>query len=211
MEFSYHLIQRTNFIRFYYDEAVKPFQLIKEQITNELPPFDCPPYSEDPEPPFLDQWLDADAAENVVGQSCIGLLADSLKLYLNAFKSRVLTIEWTNEGQKRVKTLGFAIAMIELLKEIIGPDVQIIQTDIIEQVVLARNRSQHGTELNTFNLSHDHQTLRKYPRPFFINDEDYRSCISMGGSADFVWFTPDLEMSRDKLFSAIEEIESLAA
>lgn len=81
MDADYFLKQRTAFISFFYDESTRAFSAICVKIENSESPFDDPPYSEDPEPPFLREWMDAKTAIEIVRQSCVGLLSDSLKLF----------------------------------------------------------------------------------------------------------------------------------
>jgi hypothetical protein len=55
LDINFFLKLRTEFIRYYYAEAVKPFLDIQRKIEKGLRPFNDPPYSEDPEPPFLEE------------------------------------------------------------------------------------------------------------------------------------------------------------
>ena len=66
---------------------------IKRQIEQEEPPFDDPPYSEDPEPAFLEEWLEAETSIQIVGLACVSLLADTLKLYLTNRQSAKYLIQ----------------------------------------------------------------------------------------------------------------------
>src|SRR5438094_3656462 len=83
MDATYFLKSRTAFIRAFYATGVQSFDAIKLQIEDGHPPFDNPPYSEDPEPPYLEEWMDAEASVEVLGLASISMLSDSLKLYLN--------------------------------------------------------------------------------------------------------------------------------
>lgn len=65
MEVLHFLKERTQFIRYFYDEACQPFCEIKRKIEAGEEPFK-PPYSEDGEPPFLEEWLRADTALEVL-------------------------------------------------------------------------------------------------------------------------------------------------
>jgi hypothetical protein len=137
----YFLKERTNFIRFYYDQCVVPFAKIKHQIDNELPPFDDPPYSEDPEPRYLDKWMDADTGIQIVGLSCVSLLSDSLKLYFGSLQHRVIGFRFCDEeSEKKAFKKGFVAAYTGILGYILDTDWSDCPADlkIIEQVVLAR-------------------------------------------------------------------------
>jgi hypothetical protein len=207
----YFLRERTNFIRFYFENAVAPFATIKNQIGQSLPPFDDPPYSEDPEPPFLDKWIEADAAIQIVGLSCLGLLSDSLKLYFHSLQHRVIGFQFARNESKAFKK-GFVSAYLGVLGEILETDWNDCSADfeIIEQVVLARNRSQHGENLSSFQVTHDGKTLEKHPSPFFMNEQE-RKWMEENRELDSIpLLRPNIEVGRGSLFAAIENVEMLA-
>ncbi|MEO7825814.1 MAG: hypothetical protein ABIR60_01625, partial [Allosphingosinicella sp.] len=60
MDILFFLKLRTDFIRRHYHVAVAAFVEQKRLIEDAEPPFDNPPYSEDGEPPYLEEWMDAD-------------------------------------------------------------------------------------------------------------------------------------------------------
>ncbi|MBN6741067.1 hypothetical protein JKG47_11090 [Acidithiobacillus sp. MC6.1] len=62
-----------------------PFIERKRQIEAEEEPF-VPPYSEDPEPAFLDEWLEAEESLQVLGRTCISMLAAVFHLYFKALE-----------------------------------------------------------------------------------------------------------------------------
>ena len=66
---------RTAFIRNFYKTAVKPFREVQDLIDREEEPY-VPPYSEDGEPPFLDEWIEADTGAQFVGRAAISMLSE---------------------------------------------------------------------------------------------------------------------------------------
>jgi hypothetical protein len=120
MDAAYFLKNRTAFIRFFYDEGAKAFADVKRKIEHELPPYDCPTYSESGEPAFLDEWMDAEAALDVLGLACISLLSDSLKLYFQTLRDRVIGFSFRNE--KAAFRQGFPAAYLSALGEILETD-----------------------------------------------------------------------------------------
>jgi len=58
MDIEFFLKERTTFIRYFYKTASAPFAKIIFDIENKMAPY-IPPYSEDGDPPFLSEWLDA--------------------------------------------------------------------------------------------------------------------------------------------------------
>lgn len=208
MDANYFLNKRTEFIRFFYDESFKPFEETKRLIEEEKPPFDNPPYSEDPEPAYLEEWLEADSAIEIVGLSCVSMLSESLKLYFSTMQYDVIRFAFSNQEKKLFKELGYVGAYRAAFGDILGTDWSDCTIDfaVIEQVILARNRTQHGSDLTSMQPQHDKHTMEKHPRPIFTT----KSALS-GFDVSHSWFSgPPVKVSRDALFTAIEEIESLA-
>ena len=205
MDVAYFLRVRTAFIRSYYDTAQAPFAERKRLIENDLPPFDDPPYSEDGEPPYLVEWMDADLAIQILGRSCVSILSETLKLYFETLMARVIGARLTRESQTTLKSRGFVPVYKDVLGEILKTDWSDTPVDfeIIEQVVLARNRSQHGEHLPSLNVTHDARTLAKYPRPFFATSEE-----SEDGRRGFL--SPEVTVTRETLVAALDQVEALA-
>ncbi|WP_434403383.1 hypothetical protein [Sphingobium sp. DN12] len=208
MDALYFLKSRTAFICFFFAESAKAFVDVKHRIENELPPFDDPPYSEDPEPAYLEEWMDAEQALSVLGITCVSMLSDTLKLYFKTLSDRVIGFSF--ENQKKAFAGGFVPAYFEALGEILETDWNDCKVDraLIEQIVLARNRGQHGECLTTLTVSHDKATLEKHPRPYFIGDDEISTLTSEDGSfASFLM--PTIKVTAEALLRAIGEVEAL--
>ena len=72
MDVQYFLERRLEFIRQFYVNSSAGFIERKRQIEAEEEPY-VPPYSEDPEPAFLNEWLEAEESLQVLGRICISL------------------------------------------------------------------------------------------------------------------------------------------
>lgn len=210
MDVRYFLKRRTDFIRSHYDGCVEAFETIKRKIEQEEPPFDDPPYSEDPEPAYLGEWLEAETSMQIVGIACVSLLADTLKLYLREVQQHQLRFEFDDKERKRVSQ-NFVEAYKEAIGEILDTDWSDAGIDfaIMEQIILARNRGQHGSTLTMLEPVHDAKTLRKHPQPFFADEREWRDWEEQGGPADS-FLNPNLQITREKLFAAIGEVEKLS-
>ncbi len=57
MDIGYFFNKRIEFIRQFYNTASAPYIERKRKIEAEEEPF-IPPYSEDGEPPFIDEWIE---------------------------------------------------------------------------------------------------------------------------------------------------------
>jgi hypothetical protein len=209
MDAFYFLKSRTEFIRFFYAEGSKGFADVKHQIENGMPPFDDPPYSEDAEPPYLSEWMDADTAREVLGIACISMLSDSLKLYFSALEERV--IRFSFENRKAAFRHGFVPAYFAALGEILDTNWSDcpVDRDLIEQVVLARNRGQHSDDITSFDVRYDAAMIKKHPQPFFIGDDEMSVCTSEQGSLGSL-LMPTLKVSAEGLNKALSEVDVLA-
>jgi hypothetical protein len=210
VDVGFFLKRRTELIRFFYTEGVKPFLEIHCKIEQGLSPFDDPPYSEDPEPPFVEEWMNAATGIELVGQSCVSLLSDALKLYFNTLQKHEIGFAISETEKSLAKEQGFVALYKKTLGEILDTDWADCPAsfDVIEQVVLARNRSQHGSDLISHHVRHDSDTLRKHPRPFFARDEELKAWEEAGGNEES-YFVPMLEITQEKLFAATYEIDKL--
>jgi hypothetical protein len=150
----------------------------------------------------------AATARDVLAIFCISLLSDTLKLYLETLRSEVIGFSFADP--KLFKD-GFVAAYREVLGEILDTDWSDCPADlgIVEQVVLARNRGQHGESLVTVEVTHDPRTLQKYPRPFFVSDDERDTWVRSGGNPES-FLTPSIKISSETLSPAIDHVEKLA-
>jgi hypothetical protein len=89
MHVLYFLKERTRFIRKFYDVAENTFAETKRMIRDGESPLDeyPPGYNpEDGEPPFMDEYHDADDAQEFLGQSGVSFLSASLKLFFDEMR-----------------------------------------------------------------------------------------------------------------------------
>ncbi|WP_313552988.1 hypothetical protein [Brevundimonas sp.] len=206
MDVNFFLKERTRFVRSFYDQGVAPFRDIQKRIEDKAPPFDDPPCSEDGEPAFLTEWLDAETSADLLSQTCVSLLSDTLKLYFNTLQAEIGFA--FDQGDKAFRK-GFVGAYRDALGDIFETDWSDcpVRFSVIEQAVLARNLSQHGGHLTSFHMSHDAGTLRRHPQPFFASPEESKAWQDSGGKSSFL--TPSVKITRDRLFEAIQEVEQL--
>lgn len=206
MDVLYFLKERTRIIRQYYDLAVAPFIEIIRKIEAHDDPY-IPPYSEDGEPPYLEQWIEAGEMREITGRTCVSMLSASLQLYFMAWE-REGNLTGREEFKSIFKKKGFVAGYRAWIAARRGIDWSKCPADldIIEQVVLARNRDQHPDHIATVHVQHEKNEWKRFPMPFFISereadlfqDEDHRS-----------YMTPSLHISRDLLMKAIDQVECL--
>lgn len=214
MDAAYFLRRRTRFIRLYYETGVRPFREMQRKISDEESPYDEPPPGFDPEygePAYLEEWIEADDAAQVVGRSAVSVLSDTLKLYFKALE-RQLFFQLSVEGRRIAAKEGFIAAYRAALGERLGTDWSDCPArfDVIEQVVLARNRAQHGDDILILKPSHDQKTLSKHPDPIFASETELRMWKELGADPGS-WMAPHLDVTPENLSAAIDETERLAS
>ena len=207
MDLDYWMRQRTDMIRLFYDKARVPFEQLKRDIEEEVKPWEPPPFNpetDDPEPAFLSEWMQAEQTRELVGMMAVSLLGDTLKLYFIELE-RELGIKFTDEKQRvALFKLGAVEAYRQILEHIMGNVFKDcpVRFDLIEQVILARNDFAHSEDFLSFQTKHRTKTLEKHPNPFFMRADQQE--------VTHQWGDLQIEVSRDKLFEAIDEVEKLA-
>lgn len=212
MDVAYFLRQRTEFTRYFYDEGCKPFLKIKADIEAEVAPYETSGFvgeNSDGEPPYLEEWLQADAALQMLGMSAVSMLSDTLKIYFNTLERE---LGFSFEKTKAALKDGFVMAYRDALAKVLSTNWSKtnVRFDVIEQVVLARNRGQHSEHLSILPPTHDEKTLKKHPLPLFVAEHEKRSLEETGEAAISRFFL-NIEISRNTLFEAIAQVEALAS
>jgi hypothetical protein len=198
MDVTHFLKYRTEFVRYFYLNGIRPFQDIQNAIKFEHPPFDNPPFDDSGEPSFMVEWSDAELGMKMVGLQSISLLSDSLKTYFNTLEKTVLRNDFKLQGKRNGFVNAYRLSLGQYLK--IDWQKEGVNFDIIEQVVLARNRIAHSEDLTNFEPKHDGQTLKKYSNPFFTDT----------AMATFFW-GKTISVSAIQLEEAIVEIEKMGS
>jgi hypothetical protein len=206
VDVEYFLRQRTKFIRYFYDNGVVGFREILRQIEEQDEPF-VPPYSEDGEPPFVDEYMDATYGIGAVGVAALSMLSDTLKVFFKTWETH-LGIKFPEDWQKRFKKEGFVAVYRDAFGQIANDDWKTCPVDfgVIEQVVLARNDAQHGNSLHNVQASHSPKTIEKYSPPLFVSE--YEKGVPREEIGSFAGV--DITISREDLWTAIEQVEMLA-
>ena len=209
MDVAWFFRERTRCIRFYYQGAAKPFDAMKHQIEDGLPPFDDPPYSEDPEPPFMAEWSDADTALVVLGRSCVSMLSASLKLYFDTWEKE-LSLKWESREKVKAWKKGFEGGYLAELCQTLGVDLSHCPADlaVLEQVFLARNRDQHPDSIHSMKVTHSPKDRAKHPNAFFMSETE-RAMYVEGDLAGISFMSPSVHVDAEMLHRAIAEAESL--
>jgi hypothetical protein len=209
MDVGFFLKDRIIFIKQFYEAASPPFTEKKRKIEAEEEPF-VPPYSEDGEPPFLNEWIEADESLQVLGYACISMLAASFHLYLKTWESelRVPVGNFFKADFKKGWFNGYKVYFltrfgIDFMK---AP----VELSMLEEIVLARNRIQHSDDLMTPRTSYSPADIKNLPQVFFVNEAE-SSLLSNVEESERSWlFPPYVHITEDKLRSATIEVEKFS-
>ena len=214
MDVLFFLQLRTKFIRDFYIEASFPFTERKRKIEVGEEPF-VPPYSEEGEPAFLDEWEQADESLDVLGQMCISMLAATLQLYIKESINELHSLYGTDVGRPEENKATFKHGWVNgyrvLFRERFniewekGPS----NLGLFEEIVLARHRFQHPETISSLTVYQSDHDAAKHPRSFFADEAEMRF-FADDELAEFV--RPcRLSVTKEKLFAAIDEVDQFCA
>ncbi|MBR8290500.1 MULTISPECIES: hypothetical protein [Burkholderia cepacia complex] len=215
MDVAWFLVQRVGFIRQLYSDSTVPFVERMRLIEAKEPPFE-PPYSEDGEPAFLTEWIEASDSVQVLGHACVSMLAGALHVYFETWE-RNARIEIDPEVRTRLfRKKGWLRAYEHVFMQALGVRLEDSGVDIalLEQLVLARNRTQHPGSLTRVTPTHAPKDLAKHPSPFFLTDRE-RELLADSEASGFdtssKWMMePTLHVDADKLGAVLAEVERFA-
>jgi len=209
MDVRYFLSRRLDFIRQFYEMSSAPFIERKRLIEAEEEPF-VPPYSEDPEPAYLEEWLEAEESLQVLGRTCISMLAAVFHLYFKTWERQIgVPVDaslkgdfkngWFN-GYKAYFARHFRIRFED------GP----FRLGVLEEIVLVRNRAQHPESIPMDSTHFSESDLEKLPHPFFIDEKD-AALFSEIEEGERSWLmAPPIRVTAEKLSAALSEVDSFA-
>ena len=209
MDISYFFFERSRFIKYFYDTAASSFREILRQIKAQEPPYDDPPFCDSGEPSYLEEWSQADDALAILGLCCISMLSSSLKLYFMSWEEK-LHVQWDNRERNRAFQNGYLQGYRIYFEQILDQPWSKSPADIelLEQVILARNREQHPEDITTMRVTHVYNDIRRFTRPFFLSEVD-RIRFDHGEFEKWHWMKPSVHVSTEGIDAAILEAEKL--
>lgn len=206
MNVLFFLKRRTAFIRKFYQNASLAFEETKRKIEVQEEPY-IPLYSEDSEPPFLEEWIEANESLDVLGLTCVSMLAASFQLYLQTRDTELgLKCGEVHKGEfKQGWINGYRACFREQLG--IRWEESPANLHLLEEIVLARNRAQHPEFIARDSLTYSKSDAKKLPRIFFVDDIDMKM-LSLAGGLEGSWIlAPTVRVTAEKLHTAIAEVE----
>ena len=209
MDVRFFLEQRLAFISQLYTNSIKPFEEIKRLIEAEEEPY-IPPYSEEGEPPFLHEWLEADESLQVLGRTCVSMLSASFHLYFKTLepKRRISAAKEYSADFKRGWFNGYRAYFRGEFK-IMFEDSK-CNLSLLEELVLARNRVQHPEWIASHSSHYSDDDLKKLPSPFFIDVREIEFFSEQENEERNWLMPPTIHVTQEKLQSAVSEISRFA-
>lgn len=206
MDVLWFLKKRVAFVRQLYETVSAPYVDRKAKIEREEEPY-VPPYSEDPEPAFLSEWLEADESVQALGYSCLSMLAASLHLYFKAWE-REAGYPLDTSLKPVFKKSGWLHGYQRHFNDRLGIDIKAgpVEFDLLHEVVLARNRIQHYESIVQSRATFSDSDLQKVKHPFFL-DESERDLFTDPATNEPHWFlAPSVHVTPEKLFATLDGV-----
>lgn len=211
MDVNFFLKKRTSFIRQFYDNASFPFLERKRKIELEEEPF-IPIDSESEEPPFLEEWIEADDSLHVLGYTCISMLSSTLYNYLETWEKMQFRLPVDGSLKPLFKKKGWINGYKGYFQKNfdIYFDQAPIDLQLLEEIVLARNRIQHPEYLYKLRPNYIQKDIPKLQHPFFVDDTEMKISGNVEDSESAWLFPPSINVTKDKLFEAISEVDKFS-
>lgn len=195
------LDDKLRFISWFFGLTTAPFVGIKRKIQNGDHPYKPSAWSEESsEPPFVMEWLDANQAIQLQGQLCLNLLQRSFVEYLDG------TVKLGSSEPPKKKNNWLENHKKWFLDAGVDWNASGADLSLIEELTLARNRIQHGSRGDSHSLikQQDEDYHTRFPNALFQDDFEARIFCNFGPHLRH------LELTKDKLNKAIDEIMKLA-
>lgn len=206
MDIQFFLWKRLEFVEQFYQNCAAFFVERKRKIEAGEEPF-VQPDNEDGEPQFLAEWIEADESLQLLGLSCISMVATSFHLYLQTWE-RQIGIPIDESLKPRFKNGGWFRGYKAYFAERLGVRFEESECDLslLEELVLARNRAQHPDSITSHSARYADSDLKKLPRPFFADQRELELFGEIDESACNWLAPPAVRVTGEKLRAAISEV-----
>jgi hypothetical protein len=176
-----------------YDSSSEPFTTKMRRINDNEPPFDVKdnhgPESYDP--PFIEEWIEASEAGEILGNLSLCLVQSALKQFLELFIQETGLKPPAGRGSWFDRYQQFFLNEYEI-DWTKGP----VPVKVLEDLSLARNDIQHGGTLTTKTTIQSPEYARRFP------DSLFTEAFVVG---------PRIAVNRESLTAAIQAVEEFCA
>ena len=209
MDVAHFLKQRTSFIRQFYATAATPYADRLARIETAQEPWNFNE-SEESEPPFLEEWLEADESLQVLGRSCISMLAATLHAYFE-YWVQAFEIPIDKDLEPLFKKSGWLKGYKAYFSRHAGIDFATGPSNlaVLEELILARNQIQHPASIIVEGSRYSESDLKKLRHPFFVDEREMSIFAETDESVRGWLALPSIRVTSSKLVAAIAEVEKL--
>ena len=211
MDTLFFFKERVSFIRDFYKDAASVFESRITKIVGGEKPYDLPrdAGNEYEEPPFQDEWTNAKESLEVLGLTCVSMLSASIQVYFLEWEAAT-GMKWRPKERGKLFGKHGVAGYVHEIVDLFNPPSGKCPADLglIEQVILARNATQHPERITDLIPQHRRGDLKKYRHPFFLGE--FEATFLEGDIAQPSIFVPRIRVSREKLMQVLDEAETLA-
>ena len=172
MDLLYFVDERLGFIRYFYEKAAGVFDEMKRKIEDHEEPFDDPGFGSEynDEPPYLEEWENADAAANITGATALDLLQSTFHSFLHEYMREIGGSHLIPRLREMKKGSWFGNYR-ELFRQVLNIEWEKSGADIqfLEQVILTRNDFSHNVRLGNLTPYQTDEHSKKYPQSAFAD------------------------------------------
>jgi hypothetical protein len=207
MDYFAILSSHLDFIRRFYEVTAEPLEVRKAKIDRDEEPFMPTGSREDyNEPPYLQEWQEADDFLRVLGQCALGLLEKALHDYLRHFAENE---GWEREKEKLDKGNWFKkyCDNLEGRTAFTWANSPVTFSQL-EQINLSRNDFAHDPMLGQIRSRQDPNHFKRYPTPVFAEEFEVAYFTTIGEANDEPW---SLNVAKEVLLPHIEYVRQFCA
>jgi hypothetical protein len=211
VDIHFFLNERIEFIRQLYRTASASYVERKRKIEADEEPF-VPPCSEDGEPPFLEEWIEADESLHVLACSCVSMLSAALHLYMETWvRQSGVPVEESLKKSVFKKHGWFAGYGAHFSKNFgIKFEAAPVNLGLLEEVVLARNRIEHPSSITSHRTQYTDTDLKKLRHALFVDEREV-ALFRDANENERAWFIPPtLHVTEEQFLAAISEVARFA-
>ena len=208
MHVLFFLKRRSSFINEFYQKSSGPFFETKRKINDGEEPYE-PVWDGSEEPPYTSEWIAADESIQIIGYTCLSMLAASLHLYLKTWEQ--LSGKTANKENKTIfKKAGWFTGYRKFFETEIGV-LNFAESganlELLKELVLARNRIQHPESIANQLTTYTGSDLEKLPHVLFVDPQrEVVSDIGPNGAEEWL-IPPTVSISRKTMSDAIFQVE----
>jgi hypothetical protein len=207
MDILWFLKQRLEFIDRLYNDSTASFREKMRKIEAGERPYEDqrhPEYDNVSEPPFQDEWQDANEAVDVVGYWCLNMVQASLKAFLEEYVNDMASYYQPLSAAKAELANTKARSWFERYRLLflnyfridweLGP----VNIKDLEQINLTRDDLTHNINVTTHTVYQTEKHAKRFPKGMFTDtanaDEVWMKLFGLGGK---------ITVGRDQLTQAL--------